>query len=225
MSPDAMIPVLLIVGFLVSITMAGIARQKVPGGTEYREEPAPRVHAYAERRWGDTRMDNDYRSGDGLGRNAGGTSYARSQSWPGYERHEDALGRGYGRTGEGAYARRDRPRYHANGSSAQGRHDSFDQGPDEGFEAWANANGFRWRDASSQQPPAPPPPPAAPHWSKVLGIPKTAGVAEIRKAYARTMRGLHPDVAEQNALTSQLCTDARVAYDQARQDAQRNGRP
>jgi hypothetical protein len=224
MSPDAMIPVLLIVGFLVSITMAGIARQKIPGSAEYREEPAPHVHAYAERRWGDTRMHAGYRSGDGLGRGSGGTSYARAQSWPGYERHEDALGRGYGRTGEGAYARRERPRYHANGSSAQGRHDPFEHGPDEGFEAWARANGFRWHDASSQPPP-PPPPPSVPHWSRVLGIPRTAGVAEIRKAYARTMRGLHPDVVAQTALTSQRCTEARIAYDQAREDAQRAGRP
>lgn len=204
MSPDAMIPVLLIVAFLVSLVMAGVARQKVPGSGEYRE------HAPSGRGWGE-RHGHDARP------------YGRAESWPRRDdRYGGGLGRGYGRTGEADHVRRDRPRYHANGSSAQGRHDPFEHAPDNGFEAWARANGFRWRDAS-QEPPAPPPP-RTPHWSKVLNVPRTAGVGEIRKAYASTMRRLHPDVAGQNELTSQRCTEARVAYEQARRDAQEAGR-
>lgn len=223
MSPDAIIPVLLIVGFIVSLVMATVARQKVPGDQEYRlsrtatagfDEPWTRP-------WGDTGMHSDFRRESGLGRGAG-TAYARTASWPGREdRNHDGLGRGYGR---GGYQdRRDRPRYHANGSSAHGRHEHHEDVHDSGFEAWARANGFHFRDASA--PPPPPPPPATPHWSRVLDIPKTSGAKDIRAAYAKAMRGLHPDVAVQDAMTSQRCTDVRIAYEQGKKDAQDAGRP
>lgn len=221
MSPDAIIPVLLIVGFIVSLAMATMARQKVPGDQEYRRPQATSGSFFDDapygRRWGDAGMHADYGRGDGLGRGAGHTQARTSR----FDR-DDALGRGYGSGRDDI--RRERPRYHANGSSTYGTRSSYEDGPDDGFDAWARANGFRWHDASSAPPP-PPPSPSVPHWSEVLDISKTAGVKEIRAAYAKKMRTLHPDVAGTDALTSQRCADARLAYDQGRQDAQNAGRP
>jgi hypothetical protein len=136
----------------------------------------------------------------------------------------DPLGRDDGRAPwrDPAHERagwREAPRFHANGSSAHGR-DRWEDAPDNGFEAWARAQGHRW----SERPPMAPPSPSGPHWSQVLGVPRSAGEREIRSAYARVMRGLHPDVAPQDATTSQRCAEAQAAYRRGREDAKAHGR-
>lgn len=238
MTADTIITMLLIVAAMVAGLMAYVARQQIPGQTEYQARPRP---ATSSSDWSphrsQTRSPHRRRPGGGLGRDddhghARRTSGLGQDEWEGSHQRRrtsdagDGLGRGHG----DAYGRdygdhRARPRYHANGSSGPGDRGYEHTGPDHGFEAWARANGFRWSDASSAPPPPPPSPPAGPHWSTVLDIPRTAGSREIRKAYAKVMRSLHPDVAIQDATTSQRCTDARLAYERAKMDAQAAGRP
>ncbi len=235
MNADTIITMLLIVSAIVAGLMAYVARQQIPGHDEY--QPRQRTtYRQSSSDWSNYRPEPRprprHRVDDGLGRDDGFRSARRHSGlgrdeWPS-RRHADpdeGLGRGYGSSASHGYEdRRERPRYHANGSAPHGSRHSHDDGPDNGFEAWARANGFRWSDASSAPPPPPAPPPS-PHWSRVLGIPRDAGAGDIRKAYAKVMRGLHPDVAVQDATTSQRCTDARIAYEEAKRDAIAAGRP
>lgn len=236
MNADTIITMLLIVAAIVAGLMAYVARQQIPGQAEYQPRSRTTSGSSSDRfsYRPEPRSSYRHRSGDGLGRGDDPRPSRRHSGLgrdaePRHRRADDneGLGRGYGSSGSyGHDDRRERPRYHANGSEPRGWKGAPEDGPDHGFEAWARANGFRWSDASSRsEPPPPPPPPAAPHWSRVLDIPRNSGVAEIRKAYAKVMRSLHPDVAVQDAFTSQRCTDARIAYEAARRDAIEAGRP
>lgn len=54
-----------------------------------------------------------------------------------------------------------------------------------------------------------------PRWCDILLLEPDAKPAAIRKAYARLMKGLHPDVAGANEYTSAQCAIVQEAYRQA----------
>jgi hypothetical protein len=57
-----------------------------------------------------------------------------------------------------------------------------------------------------------------PRWCDILLLEPDASPAAIRKAYARLMKGLHPDVAGADEHTSRQCSLVQEAYQQAMQD-------
>lgn len=57
-----------------------------------------------------------------------------------------------------------------------------------------------------------------PRWCDILLLEPDASPASIRKAYARLMKGLHPDVAATDANTVRRCALVQEAYRQAMQD-------
>lgn len=57
-----------------------------------------------------------------------------------------------------------------------------------------------------------------PRWCDILLLEPDASPAAIRKAYARLMKGLHPDVSGADAVTSHQCALVQEAYRQAMQD-------
>lgn len=57
-----------------------------------------------------------------------------------------------------------------------------------------------------------------PRWCDILLLEPDASPAAIRKAYARLMKGLHPDVAGADEHTSRQCALVQEAYQQAMQD-------
>jgi len=64
-----------------------------------------------------------------------------------------------------------------------------------------------------------------PSWCDILLVERHAGQAEIRRAFARVMKSIHPDTATHDAETSARCLKVKHAYEQAKLDAQNNGRP
>lgn len=59
-----------------------------------------------------------------------------------------------------------------------------------------------------------------PRWCDILLLEPDASPAAIRKAYARLMKGLHPDLADADYNTSRQCTLVQEAYQQAMEDRQ-----
>ena len=59
-----------------------------------------------------------------------------------------------------------------------------------------------------------------PRWCDILLVEPDATPAAIRKAYARLMKGLHPDLAGADENTSRQCTLVKEAYHQAMQERQ-----
>jgi hypothetical protein len=57
-----------------------------------------------------------------------------------------------------------------------------------------------------------------PRWCDILLLEPDASPTAIRKAYARLMKGLHPDVAGTDEHTSRQCSLVQQAYQQAMQD-------
>lgn len=57
-----------------------------------------------------------------------------------------------------------------------------------------------------------------PRWCDILLLEPDAKPAAIRKAYARLMKGLHPDVAGADEYTSRQCVLVKEAYHQALKD-------
>jgi hypothetical protein len=57
-----------------------------------------------------------------------------------------------------------------------------------------------------------------PRWCDILLVEPDASPASIRKAYARLMKGLHPDLAGPDANTSRQCALVQEAYQQALQE-------
>lgn len=108
---------------------------------------------------------------------------------------------------------RRKPRYYVNGSTI-----------DHAAEARRRREQDRRRRAGSgrRSPPAAPPPPAP--WTTVLGIGGNAGQREIRRAYVKLMKSLHPDLVAQTPQTSARCAEVQSAYDRARADAVAAGR-
>lgn len=58
-----------------------------------------------------------------------------------------------------------------------------------------------------------------PRWCDILLLEPDASPVAIRKAYARLMRGLHPDVASADQNTSRQCALVQEAYRQAMKDS------
>lgn len=54
-----------------------------------------------------------------------------------------------------------------------------------------------------------------PSWCDILLLDPDATDADIRKSYARLMKGLHPDVAGFDAGTSARCARVQSAYEEA----------
>jgi hypothetical protein len=59
-----------------------------------------------------------------------------------------------------------------------------------------------------------------PRWCDILLLEPDASPSAIRKAYARLMKGLHPDVSGADEHTSRQCAIVHEAYQQAMQDRQ-----
>jgi hypothetical protein len=57
-----------------------------------------------------------------------------------------------------------------------------------------------------------------PRWCDILLLEPDASPAAVRKAYARLMKGLHPDVAGADQHTTRQCALVQEAYQQAMQD-------
>jgi hypothetical protein len=57
-----------------------------------------------------------------------------------------------------------------------------------------------------------------PRWCDILLLEPDASPDAIRKAYARLMKGLHPDVAGADEYTTQQCALVQDAYRQAMRD-------
>lgn len=64
-----------------------------------------------------------------------------------------------------------------------------------------------------------------PTWCDILLVEPDAGLGEIRKAFARVMKSIHPDTSTHDAATTARCLKVKKAYEAARLDAQRNGSP
>jgi len=111
--------------------------------------------------------------------------------------------------------RRKKPRYYVNGSTIDHAAETSRRRREQARRDRANAG---------RRPPPPPPPPPDP-WTKVLGIQGHAGQREIRRAYIRLMKSLHPDLVAQTPQTSSRCAAVQEAYDRAKADAVAGGRP
>lgn len=110
--------------------------------------------------------------------------------------------------------RRKRPRYYVNGSTM-----------DHAEDAARRRREQTRRDHADYGRKAPPPAPPAPiPWMQILGVDRTAGQKDIRSAYVRLMKGLHPDIAGQNAYTSERCAMVQEAYEKGKAEAAANGR-
>jgi DnaJ-domain-containing protein 1 len=57
-----------------------------------------------------------------------------------------------------------------------------------------------------------------PRWCDILHLDPDASPSAIRKAYARLMKGLHPDIAGADEHTTRQCALIQEAYRQAMQD-------
>jgi hypothetical protein len=62
-----------------------------------------------------------------------------------------------------------------------------------------------------------------PRWCDILLLEPEASPAAIRKAYARLMKGLHPDVTGGDEHTSRQCALVQAAYLEAMQDCRARG--
>lgn len=63
-----------------------------------------------------------------------------------------------------------------------------------------------------------------PQWCDVLLLDPNATEADIRKAYARLMKGLHPDVAPPGPRTNAQCAMVQRAYEEAKCHILKSGR-
>lgn len=109
---------------------------------------------------------------------------------------------------------RKKPRYYVNGSTI-----------DHAAETRRRRREQERRNRAGEGRRQPPPPPPLPDpWTKVLGIGGNAGQREIRKAYIRKMKRLHPDIVAQTPQTSARCAELQGAYDRAKADAAAGGR-
>lgn len=57
-----------------------------------------------------------------------------------------------------------------------------------------------------------------PRWCDILHLEPDASPSAVRKAYARLMKGLHPDIAGGDEYTTRQCALVQEAYRQALQD-------
>ncbi|WP_422513468.1 J domain-containing protein [Sphingomonas sp. 3-13AW] len=190
MTAHTIINVLLIVGAILAGIMSYLARASVPTPSSSTRKSSRTDHPFAKQ--------GSHRS---------------------YRRYAtEGLGRDYGTPPHGGYeTRRDRRRPDAYDTFAEA--DRRQRSAEEAFEEWAGANGFgSWRESVRDS--AATNTPAGLHWSTVLGVSKNASTREIRAAYANTMRRLHPDVVGEDSLTTKRCTEARIAYEEGRREAE-----
>ena len=195
---DAIIPVLLLIAGMFAGFMSYIAHKKVYDTPSYSSRRAPR-RMDAEPFFSRYRQESGfYRSFDhspGMSRERFDDPLGRGKEKFRKRTSTSATGRGYGSGGRAYYD--EYGRFHSDFATAE-----------RPFE-------------KQQYQPQPPSSPAEPHWSEILGISRTSNHQEIRAAYAAIMRKLHPDVAPQTAETSQRCTEVRIAYEKARQEAKK----